>query len=100
LEVLVMADVLMVGSLVVGVANIALALLLLVIYGGVYGRTKAPFTLALLLFAGAFLAQNVLVVYSYGTMMPIVPGALTPYLLGVGVLEAAGLGAMLWTATR
>lgn len=95
-----MANVLMIGSIAVGIANIALALVLLVVYAGVYGRTKAPFSFALLLFAGAFLAQNVLVVYSYSTMMPIVPAALDPFLLGIGVLEAAGLGAMLWAATR
>lgn len=95
-----MADPLMIGSIVVGAANIILALLLLGVYGGVYGRTRAPFTLALLLFAAAFLAQNILVVYSYVMMMPIVPDALNPYLLGIGILEAAGLGAMLWTATQ
>jgi len=48
----------------------------------------------------AFLAQNVLMVYSLVTMMALVPGGLDPYLLGVGTLEAVGLGAMLWTATR
>lgn len=95
-----MADPLMMGSIVVGAANIILALLLLGVYGGVYGRTRASFTLALLLFAAAFLAQNILVVYSYVMMMPIVPDALNPYLLGIGILEAAGLGAMLWTATQ
>jgi len=29
-----------------------------------------------------------------------VPSALDPYLFGIGVFEAMGLGAMLWTATR
>ena len=70
------------------------------VYRGVYARTKAPFTLALLLFAAAFLAQNVLVVYSFATMMSIVPNALDPYLLGIGAFEAIGLGAMLWSASR
>src|SRR5207245_2824487 len=41
-----------------------------------------------------------LMVYSLVTMMALVPGGLDPYLLGVGTLEAVGLGAMLWTATR
>jgi hypothetical protein len=95
-----MASAFMMGSIVVGVANILLALLLLGVYGGVYRRTRAPFTLALLLFAAAFVAQNVLVVYSYATMMPLVPDDLTPYLMGIGVFEAGGLGAMLWAATR
>ena len=95
-----MADILMVASIVVGVANVVLAIALLLIYGGVYLRTRATFTLALLLFAIAFLAHNGLVVYSYMAMMPVVPSALNPYLLGIGVLEALGLTAILWTATR
>lgn len=90
----------MTASILIGVANIVLAAGLLVVYRGVYARTKAPFTLALLLFAAAFLAQNALVVYSFFTMMAIVPGALEPYLLGIGAFEALGLVAMLWSATR
>jgi len=90
----------MIGSLVVGTANIVLAAVLLIVYRGVYARTKAPFTVALILFAGAFLAHNLLMTYSLVTMMSVVPAALDPYLLGVGALEAIGLGAMLWTATR
>ncbi len=95
-----MTSVLMIGSLTVGAANAVLAAILLLAYRGVYVRTKAPFSLALLLFAAAFLAQNLLMIYALGTMMDVVPGVLDPYLLGIGALEAVGLGAMLWTATR
>jgi len=90
----------MTGSIVVGALNMVLAAILLVVYRGVYARTRAPFTLALLLFATAFLAQNVLVVYSFVTMIAIIPSALEPYLLAIGVFEALGLGALLWTASR
>ncbi len=95
-----MTSVLMIGSLSVSAANVVLAAILLSVYRGVYARTKAPFSLALLLFAAAFLAHNLLMIYSLGTMMDVVPGVLDPYLLGIGALEAVGLGAMLWTATR
>ncbi len=95
-----MADVWMLCSVGVGFANVGLALALIVLYGGIYSKTRAPFTLALILFAAAFLAQNALVVYAYVTMMEVVPLAMNPYLLGIGAFEAAGLGAMLWTATR
>jgi len=95
-----MTSALMIGSIAVGCANISLAAALLTVYRVVYAKTKAPFSLALVLFALAFLAQNVLMVYSLVTMMALVPGGLDPYLLGVGTLEAVGLGAMLWTATR
>ena len=91
---------LMIASIAVGGVNIVLASILLVVYGRVYARGKAPFTAALLLFATAFLAHNALVVYSFFTMMSVVPSALDPYLLGIGVLEALGLGAMLWSAAQ
>ena len=91
---------LMMATILVGGVNVLLASVLLVAYRGVYSRTKAPFTLALFLFALAFLAQNLLVVYAFVSMMSIVPSALDPYLLGIGVFEALGLGLMLWTATR
>ncbi len=87
---------------VIGVAalNVLLAAVLAALYARVYARTRAPFTLGLILFALAFLAQNVLVAYAYGTMMPLFGTALIPYLLGIGVFEAAGLAAVAWTATR
>lgn len=90
----------MIASVVVGGLNMVLAAILLIVYRGVYARTKAPFTAALLLFAAAFLAQNALVVYSFVTMMTLVPSALDPYLLAIGIFEGLGLGAILWTASR
>ncbi len=84
----------------VAVLNIALSATLAALYARVHAQTKAPFTAGLVLFALAFLAQNVLVAYSYGTMMPLFDVALVPYLLGIGIFEAAGLTAILWTATR
>lgn len=95
-----MADAFMMGSIIVGAANALLASALLFAYGSTFARTRAPFTLALLLFSAAFLAQNALAVFSYVDMMPLIPEVFTPFLLGIGILEAAGLGAMLWTATR
>src|SRR4030067_46397 len=95
-----MADMFMTGSLVIGAANVILSLALLLVYGQVSRHAHSSFALALLLFAGAFLAHNALVVYSYATMMPLVPEAMGPYILGIAVLEAAGLGALAWAATR
>jgi len=91
---------LMIATIVLAGVNVILASILLVVYRGVYARTKASFTLALFLFALAFLAQNLLVAYSFVTMMAIVPTALDPYLLAIGALEGLGLGVMLWSATR
>ncbi len=84
----------------VAILNVVLAAALGFLYARTYARTKAPFTLGLVLFAVAFLAQNVLVAYAYGTMMPLFDAQLVPYLLAIACLEAAGLAAVLWTATR
>ena len=95
-----MADVFMMGSLMVGVINAILATALVAVYGMIYTKAKSAFSLALLVFGAAFLLQNLLVIYSYATMMPLVPAALNPYLFGIAVFEAGGLGAMVYTATR
>lgn len=88
------------ASLIVGVVNIGLTGLLFFVYRKVYSQTKAGFTLALIAFAGAFLLQNLLVVYSYLATMPLIPDPLSPYLFGIGLSEAAGLAAITWTAFR
>ncbi len=73
-----MTDAFMTGSIIVGAANALLAAALLAAYAGTFARTKAPFTLALLVFSGAFLTQNALVVFSYLDMMPLIPNVFTP----------------------
>ena len=95
-----MTDLTTLALTAVAALNVVLAAVLAALYARTYARTKAPFTLGLILFALAFLAQNVLLAYSYGTMMPLFAEALVPYLLAIGVFEAAGLAAVLWTATR
>ena len=88
------------ASLVLGALNIGLAVVLFVLYRRIYAQTKAAFTLALLAFAGAFLVQNLLVVYSYLATMPLIPEPLSPYLFGIGASEAAGLVAIVYTALQ
>ncbi len=95
-----MSDLLTTAVTAVAVLNVLLTAALVALYARTYVRTKAPFTLGLILFALAFLAQNVLVAYSYGTMMPLFGDTLVPYLLAIGTFEAAGLVSVLWTATR
>ena len=70
------------------------------LYRKIYTQTKAGFSLALVAFAGAFLVQSVLVVYSYLATMPLIPDSLSPFLFGIGISEAAGLSAIAWTAFR
>jgi vacuolar-type H+-ATPase subunit I/STV1 len=88
------------ASLIVGLVNIVLAMILLGLYRRIHAQTRADFSKALMVFAGAFMVQNVLVVYSYLQTMPLIPDPLSPYLFGIGASEAAGLVAIVWTALQ
>lgn len=95
-----MSDLVMEASVVLGLVSIILAGVLVVLYRRLYAHTRSEFGLALLIFAGAFVVQSALVVYSYLATMPIIPDAFAPFLFGIGLCEATGLGAVVWTASR
>jgi len=95
-----MSNLLMESSVVLGLINIALAGALFVLYRRVYASARTGFGLALLVFAGAFVMQSGLTVYSYLATMPLIPDSFAPFLFGIGLCEATGLGAAAWTATR
>lgn len=86
------------ASIIIGVLNIGLTAVLFGIYRRIYTQTKASFSLALVAFAGAFVVQNLLVVYSYLNAMPLIPETLSPFLFAIGLSEAAGISAILWSA--
>ncbi|MGP8078142.1 MAG: hypothetical protein ACLQD8_04255 [Thermoplasmata archaeon] len=95
-----MSDPLMEASVVLGIVSIALAGVLFALYRRVYTDTRTGFGLALLVFAGAFVVQSGLTVYSYLATMPIIPPSFAPFLFGIGLCETTGLGAAAWTAAR
>jgi hypothetical protein len=86
------------ASVVIGVLNIGLTIVLFGLYRRIYAQTRAAFSLGLLFFAGAFVVQNLLVVYSYLATMPVIPPMMSPYLFSIGVTEGVGLTSILWTA--
>jgi hypothetical protein len=88
------------ASVVLGLVSIILAGILFALYRRVYANTQTGFGLALLVFAGAFVVQSALTVYSYIASMPIIPDSFAPFLFGIGLCEATGLGAAAWTASR
>ncbi len=88
------------ASILLGVVSIGLAIGLFSLYRRLYSASKSPFGLALLVFAGAFVAQSALTVFSDLSAMPIIPDSFVPFLFGIGLCEATGLGAMVWTASR
>ena len=95
-----MTSLLMDASIVLGVVSILLAVGLFAMYRRLYAQTKSHFGLALLVFAGAFVAQSALTVFSDLSAMPLIPESFVPFLFGIGLCEATGLGAMVWTASR
>jgi hypothetical protein len=95
-----MSSLLMQASVALGLVSIVLAGGLFVMYRRIYADTKTGFGLALLVFAGAFVVQSALTVYSYLAAMPIIPDSFAPFLFGIGLCEATGLGAVVWTASH
>ena len=95
-----MAEPVVLVTLGVAVVNALLSGGLLALYGKSYSKVRAPFTVGLMIFASCFLAQSLLAVYAYLTMMDFFPAWLAPYMLGVMVAQAAGLGVMVYSASR
>ncbi len=95
-----MSGVVMEASVALGLISIALAGILFALYRRVYVDTRSGFGLALLIFAGAFVVQSALTVYSYLAAMPIIPDSFAPFLFAIGLCEATGLGAVVWTASH
>jgi hypothetical protein len=95
-----MTDLLMDASILLGLVSISLAAILFVLYRRLYAQTRSDFGLALLVFAAAFVVQSALTVYSDVASMPLIPSSLTLYLFAIGLCEATGLGAVVWTASR
>jgi hypothetical protein len=93
-------DLLMDASIVLGLVSIGLALVLFALYRRLYAQTRTDFGLALLVFASAFVVQSALTVYSDVASMPLIPDSFTPFLFGIGLCEATGLAAVVWTASR
>ena len=62
----------------VGLANIAILIVLLVVYTKVYKGTRAIFTLGLMFFSGLLMLHNIIAVYAYFAMAPLYSEALLP----------------------
>ena len=82
-------------SSIVSMANMAVLIALLAVYGRIYSKTKATFTVGLMVFAGMLMLHNVLAVYAYFAMAPLYSDELLPYFVGIHIAELAGLIALL-----
>ena len=82
-------------SSIVSMANMAILVALLAVYARIYGKTRAHFTVGLMVFAGMLMLHNVLAVYGYFAMAKLYSDELLPYFAGIHVAELAGLIALL-----
>ena len=82
-------------SSIVSMANMAILIALLAVYGRIYSKTRATFTIGLMVFSGMLMLHNVLAVYAYFAMAPLYSEQLLPYFAGIHIAELAGLVALL-----
>ena len=82
-------------SSIVSMANMAILVVLLAVYGRIYNKTGATFTIGLMIFAGMLMLHNIIAVYGYFAMAPLYSDDLLPYFVGIHIAELAGLIALL-----
>ena len=71
--------------------NSAILLGLIYVYAKISVRTRASYSIGLVIFAGLLLLQNLLTAVAYGTMSPVFGSEALPYLSAMGAAELAGL---------
>ena len=82
-------------SSIVSMANMAILVALLGVYANIYSKTRATFTVGLMVFAGMLMLHNVIAVYAYFAMAPLYSNDLLQYFVGIHIAELAGLIALL-----
>jgi hypothetical protein len=82
------------------VVNVLLLIGLLAVYGNSFRKVRAEFTSGLLFFAGLFLVQNLLAVYSYAAMFMYFAAGAGPLVLTITLVQTAGLAVLFWLSVR
>jgi hypothetical protein len=75
--------------------NTGILVALLAVYANIYSKTRATFTIGLMVFAAMLMLHNVIAVYAYFSMAPLYSEELLPYFVGIHIAELAGLIALL-----
>jgi len=86
---------LMNASTVVSVLNVAVLLILFVIYAKIYVKSRAVFTIGLMFFTVMLMLHNLIAVYAYLVMAPLYPDELLPYFVAIHLAELVGIVALL-----
>src|SRR5918911_789474 len=82
-------------SSIVSMVNMTILVTLLAVYANIYRKTKATFTIGLMVFAGMLMLHNAIAIYGYIAMAPLYSDDLLPYFVGIHIAELAGLVALL-----
>jgi hypothetical protein len=82
-------------SSAVSMANMGILVALLTVYANIYSKTRATFTVGLMVFAGMLMLHNMIAVYGYFAMAPLYSNELLPYFVIIHFAELAGLIALL-----
>ena len=83
------------ASTVVSVLNVAVLLMLFVIYAKIYVKSRAVFTIGLMFFTVMLMLHNLIAVYAYLVMAPLYPDDLLPYFVAIHTAELVGIVALL-----
>lgn len=75
----------------VSISNMGILGILIVIFGKMYGKTKAQLPLGMIVVAAMLLLHNVIGALAYFSMEEIFSHDIFPYMLGVGIAELVGL---------
>jgi hypothetical protein len=88
----------MIATIVLAAIGALLAAGLLVTFAASYRKVRAPFTLGLVMVAAFFMAQNLLILYAFLTMMADISSGLAPYLAGIMAFGDVALGTLLYAS--
>jgi len=83
------------ASTVVSMLNVAVLLILFVIYAKIYVKSRAVFTIGLMFFTVMLMLHNLIAVYAYLVMAPLYPDELLPYFVAIHIAELVGIVALL-----
>jgi len=83
------------ASTLVSVLNVAVLLILFVIYAKIYVKSRAVFTIGLMFFTVMLMLHNLIAVYAYLAMASLYPDELLPYFVAIHIAELVGIVALL-----
>ena len=82
-------------SSAVSMINTVILVVLLAVYANIYRKTRATFTIGLMVFAGMLMLHNIIAIYAYFAMAPLYSDDLLPYFVVIHIAELAGLIALM-----